>query len=88
MEDAATAEISRSQAYQMRRHGVRLSNGKNVTKELITQIVSQELQVIEKEIGSRRFADGKFPLATELFLRLTTHDHFEEFLTIPAYEHL
>ncbi|MBI4148275.1 malate synthase A [Candidatus Woesearchaeota archaeon] len=88
MEDAATAEISRSQAYQMRRHGVRLSNGKNVTKELITQIASEELRVIEKEIGSTRFADGKFPLATELFLRLTTQDTFEEFLTIPSYEHL
>jgi len=79
MEDAATAEISRSQVWQWVRHGAHLSNGQQVTQALVEGIVAQELK--EKQ-------GGKFALAAELFAQLMTGTEFPEFLTLTAYDHL
>jgi len=81
MEDAATAEISRSQVWQWVRHGAHLSNGRAVTRELVDSIIAQEMQ--EKKLNG-----GKFDLAAELFAQLMTGSEFPEFLTLVAYEHL
>jgi malate synthase len=88
MEDAATAEISRTQVWQWVRHGATLVDGRAVTAELVREVTAEEQQTIEREIGSDRYHAGRFPEATELFLRLATAPDCEEFLTLPAYEML
>src|SRR6266403_889672 len=89
MEDAATAEISRAQVWQWIRHprGA-LDDGRKVTKELFRSVLDEELAKIETQMGEKRFADGKFDVARELFDRITTDDEFAEFLTLPGYEKL
>src|ERR1700719_4248352 len=89
MEDAATAEISRAQVWQWIRHprGM-LDDGRKVTKELFRSVLDEELAKIKTQMGEKRFADGKFDLARELFDRITTDDEFAEFLTLPGYEKL
>jgi len=79
MEDAATAEISRTQVWQWVRHGARLADGRPVTAGLVESIIEQEMQ------GKR---GGKFELAATLFAQLMTGSEFAEFLTLVAYEHL
>ncbi|MGD8188912.1 malate synthase A [Brevibacillus ginsengisoli] len=88
MEDAATAEISRAQVWQWIRHpkGV-LQDGRQVTLELVETIVEEELAKIEASIGEQTYQAGKFPLATQLFIRLIQEDEFSEFLTLPGYEY-
>jgi malate synthase len=79
MEDAATAEISRSQVWQWIRHGAQLSNGRKVTQALVEQIVAEEMK-------DRK--GGKFSQAADLFAQLMTGTEFPEFLTLIAYDHL
>lgn len=86
MEDAATAEISRTSIWQWIRHGKSLSNGQKVTKELFEEMLDEELQVIQKELGDKRFQSGRFREAAELMRRITTQDELIEFLTIPGYQ--
>ncbi|GIO24028.1 malate synthase A [Oceanobacillus sp. J11TS1] len=89
MEDAATAEISRAQVWQWVRYpkGI-LSDGRNVSLELVEQLLKEELQTIEGHVGSDAFISGNFKLAAEIFEALIKQDTFAEFLTIPAYEEL
>ena len=89
MEDAATAEISRAQVWQWIRHprGM-LDDGLKVTKELFRSVLNEELAKIKTQMGEKRFANGKFDVARELFDRITTDDEFAEFLTLPGYEKL
>ncbi len=89
MEDAATAEISRTQVWQWVHNprGV-LEDGRRVTKELVAQTTAEELKKIESEVGAARFASGKFAEASELFHSLVADDTLAEFLTLGAYERL
>jgi malate synthase len=88
MEDAATAEISRTQIWQWLKHGVKLDDGQPVTKERVARTLDEELEVIRKELGDARFEAGAFRAARELFLEVSTSDELVEFLTLPAYERL
>jgi malate synthase len=88
MEDAATAEISRSQIWQWRRHGVRLDDGRPVTADLVRQIQAEELERIEGSIGTDSYTAGRFEEAASLFEQVALSDGFVEFLTLPAYERL
>jgi malate synthase len=88
MEDAATAEISRTQIWQWLEHGVALEDGRRVTRELLDEIVRSETKTIEREIGAERFASGLFDEATKIFVRVSTESPLIEFLTLPAYEAL
>jgi malate synthase len=88
MEDAATAEISRTQVWQWIRHGASLDDGRRVTTELFHRILDEEMERVRAESGEERYASGRFPIARDLFERLSTSAAFEEFLTLPAYEHL
>jgi malate synthase len=88
MEDAATAEISRAQVWQWIRHRRALDTGATVTPDLVRRVLSEELASIRQSIGPAAFDSGRFSTAAELFQRLACADQFEEFLTIPAYEHL
>ncbi len=84
MEDAATAEISRSQVWQWIRSpkGV-LDDGRRITAELVGSLVPQELARIQA-LG----ALGHFERAAGIFVRMSTQDMFEEFLTLPLYEEI
>jgi len=88
MEDAATAEISRTQVWQWLHRGVKLTDGTKVTKELVQQMIKDEIPVIKKYVGADNYAHGKFEKAIELFTQLVEQEEYEEFLTIPAYEYL
>ena len=84
MEDAATAEISRSQVWQWIRtpKGV-LDDGRRITADLVRQFVPEELAKIK--------AGGfncKFDRAAEIFTQMSTQDSFAEFLTLPLYEEI
>jgi malate synthase len=89
MEDAATAEISRSQVWQWVHHGVTLDNGQTVTPDLVRQVETEELERIESEVGSEWFEEhGRADQSRRLFESVALSDEFVEFLTLPAYEEL
>jgi malate synthase len=87
MEDAATAEISRSQIWQWIRSpkGV-LDDGRKVTKELFREMLAKELPKVKAELGKAGWSAGRYEEAAKLFDRITTDDNYVEFLTLPAYE--
>src|SRR5512135_723307 len=86
MEDAATAEISRSQVWQWIRSpkGV-LNDGRKVTKELVAQLLPEEMAKIRALLGPA-YAQGKYDTAAKIFADLVNNDTFVDFLTLPAYE--
>jgi len=88
MEDAATAEISRTQLWQWRTHRATLDDGRVIAADLIGKILEEEMQVIESEIGAERFAAGRFAEAREIFAELCFADELVEFLTLAAYPRL
>jgi malate synthase len=82
MEDAATAEISRSQVWQWIRHGAKLEDGRAVDAALFERLLDEELRTLqEKAPAGQRFDD-----AAKLFRELALSPNFVEFLTLPAYE--
>lgn len=85
MEDAATAEISRTQLWQWLKNEAKLDNEKILTREMILHWESEEMDHIERYVGEQRFKNGKFNLAKELFNELIFSEKFEEFLTLKAY---
>ena len=89
MEDAATAEISRTQIWQWIRNpkGV-LEDGRKVTLELFREILEEEMVKIREEVGEERFTAGRFDLAKKLFDDIIAGDTLEEFLTLSAYREL
>ncbi|WP_438021623.1 malate synthase A [Sorangium sp. So ce315] len=86
MEDAATAEISRTQVWQWIRHRATLDDGEPLTVERFRAAVDGEMAALRGALGEARFDGGRFAEARELFERLSVGDTFEEFLTLPAYE--
>jgi malate synthase len=88
MEDAATAEISRSQVWQWIRHGRRLVEGPPVTRELVRRIQAEELARIRDAVGEAAFGRAAYPDACALFEEVALGDRFVEFLTLPAYERI
>jgi malate synthase len=88
MEDAATAEISRSQVWQWVRHGVTLEDGRTVTPQLVEQTVEREMKDLHEALGASRMSKGRFGEARALFEKLSTAPELESFLTLPAYEAL
>ncbi|CAA9209192.1 MAG: Malate synthase [uncultured Chloroflexi bacterium] len=88
MEDAATAEISRAQVWQWIRHGVRLSEGQPVTRELARQYLHEEVQALRQAWGDALVAKSRLDDAARLFEQVALDEHFVEFLTLPAYEQL
>jgi malate synthase len=88
MEDAATAEISRSQVWQWVHHGASLVEGRRVTAQLVREIEREELLKIEKAVGRDSFAKGRYEEARDVFEQVALSTDFTEFLTIPAYERI
>jgi len=89
MEDAATAEISRSQIWQWIRSpkGV-LDDGRKVTQELFRQWLPEELAKVRDLLGEAEWRAGEYEEAARLFDDLTTRDDYVDFLTLPGYERL
>jgi len=79
MEDAATAEICRSQVWQWAKHGARLSDGRPVTHEMIRQTIAEQ----KNKLNGERIAD-----AADIFQRMMTSADFTEFLTLEAYDYI
>jgi malate synthase len=89
MEDAATAEISRSQVWQWVRHGVTLDTGETVTRELVRRYEEEELENIRRQVGDEFFySEGRPDQSRALFDEVALSDEFVDFLTLPAYEQL
>jgi malate synthase len=86
MEDAATAEISRTQVWQWIARAARLDDGRVVTRELLDELTRDELSRLESELGEARIRGGHFDAAVELFTRLATDAELHDFLTLPGYE--
>ncbi|MGD9225272.1 MAG: malate synthase A [Desulfobacterales bacterium] len=89
MEDAATAEISRTQLWHWVHHpeGI-LDDGRKVTLELFRKVMQEEMEDICDVVGDECFGDGKYNLAAQLFDEIIANDELEEFLTLRAYPHL
>ena len=88
MEDAATAEISRTQVWQWVHHGAHLEDGQPLTADRFRRIVDDELQKLRATLGAERYDAGRFAEARSLFERMSTSETFNEFLTLPAYDEL
>jgi malate synthase len=84
MEDAATAEISRSQVWQWLNSSKGfLDDGRRVTRELVNNIVGEELAKLKK--GGKNLP---YERAAQIFRQISTNEKFEDFLTLPLYEDL
>jgi len=87
MEDAATAEISRSQVWQWMHNGVRLDDGQPVTRDLAERIIAEESATIREAAGPA-FDEPRFEQAAALFSAVALADDYADFLTLPAYEEM
>ena len=88
MEDAATAEISRSQVWQwIRSPKGKLDDGRKVTKAMVAAMIPEEMQKIRELLGPA-FGEGKYDDAAAIFADLVNNDTFVEFLTLPAYDRI
>ncbi|GGG45397.1 malate synthase A [Bizionia arctica] len=88
MEDAATAEISRTQIWQWLKNEVVLEDGRKLSLELYMAIFDEEIEKILTEVGEQNIENTKFELAIKLFDKLVLSDNFEEFLTESAYHYI
>ena len=89
MEDAATAEICRSQLWQWLHHpSASLSDGRKISENLYRQFLTEEIEKIKTLYGLQFYAESKMESAIELFDALVISKQFAQFLTLPAYEKL
>jgi malate synthase len=86
MEDAATAEISRAQVWQWRRHAAKLEDGRTADMKLVSAIIAEQLAETRAAIGEQRFSASQYTAAAKLFETLIGHEQLDEFLTLPAYD--
>ena len=86
MEDAATAEISRTQVWQWLRHGARLDDGRVVDRAMFDTVREEVMVGIRGELGGDAYAASRFDDAAALFDEMSTSEEFSEFLTLPAYD--
>jgi malate synthase len=85
MEDAATAEISRSQLWQWVHNASTTDDGEVITTERVRRIIAEELAAIRAQVGEHAFTDGKFSTAAEILETVALDDEYVDFLTLPAY---
>src|SRR6202020_2976034 len=88
MEDAATAEISRSQIWQAVHHGCELDDGRTVTAELVRQVLDEEMAKIRDEVGEETWQAGRPDETREIFERVALTEPLEPFLTLEEYQYL
>ena len=88
MEDAATAEISRTQVWQWQKYGVTLSDGRKVTPSLILKVLDEEVAGVRAQMGDEKFYATRMIEAAGLMARMSIAPKVSDFLTLPAYEFL
>ena len=89
MEDAATAEISRSQIWQwLHNPNARFDDGRPITVEMFRDTTAAVLVELRQQVGESEFAAGQYELAARLFDEISVADEFTDFLTLKAYEYL
>lgn len=88
MEDAATAEISRTQIWQWLRNEVILEDGRRFDQDLFEKLFSNELGLIQNQVGKETYQSDNYQNAISIFKELVTDTQFEEFLTTKAYKYL
>ncbi|GFR44783.1 hypothetical protein Agub_g6115 [Astrephomene gubernaculifera] len=88
MEDAATAEISRSQLWQWVRHGARTTAGTEITAAYVMKLLQEELDTLKAKMGAEKFARSKYSLAAKLFSSTITGGPYSDFLTTLCYDHI
>lgn len=88
MEDAATAEISRTQVWQWLKNGATLADGRTVTRELVLRTLDEELERVRQEVGEERYYEGRYAEAAGITARMSTANECADFLTLPSYEYL
>jgi malate synthase len=86
MEDAATAEISRTQIWQWINNKATLDDGTVLTRELVSDIADEELHQLRDHLGPEQYAAGHYDQARQLFDQVTLTDDFVDFLTVPGLE--
>ena len=86
MEDAATAEISRSQIWQWVTHSARTADGQLVDADLVRRVADEVVAEIAERVGPEAFQKGRYEEARRLFEEVALSEEFVEFLTIPAYD--
>ncbi|MYK59012.1 MAG: malate synthase A, partial [Rhodospirillaceae bacterium] len=88
MEDAATAEICRSQLWQWRKHGASITDGPPIDDDLLARLIAEEAERIAGARGEDAEALAALEEARALFWDMTASDEFQEFLTLPAYQRI
>ncbi|HET6316632.1 MAG TPA: malate synthase A, partial [Chloroflexota bacterium] len=78
------AEISRSQVWQWVHHGAALADGGRVTRTMVEDIISEEMDKLQPTLA----AGGRLDTARQLFEEVALSEQFVEFLTLPAYGHI
>ncbi len=88
MEDAATAEISRTQIWLWLHTNVKIEDGKTFNLAMYQLLKREELEKIKTLVGENNYENGKFKLAIILFDELVLAKDYKEFLTLSAYNHI
>jgi len=88
MEDAATAEISRTQIWLWLQKNIVLEDGKPFTPYLLKYLTEIELIKIKQDVGELRYTKGRFELAADLFTEMSLRTELDDFLTTIAYKYL
>ncbi|WP_103072025.1 malate synthase A [Aquimarina sediminis] len=88
MEDAATAEISRTQIWQWLKNQVLLDDNRTFNNTLFHLLFDDELEVIKNQVGDSLFETANYQNAIDIFYQLVTAEEFEEFLTTRAYQYV
>ncbi len=86
MEDAATAEISRTQIWQWLHYGATLEGGVSVTESFVLKCIEEEAARVRDEVGHETFDNGRFGEAIDLFRKLILDEKLAAFLTLSAYK--
>ena len=85
MEDAATAEISRSQLWQWLKHGAKTEDGQVITRDLINRLLNEEMAKLKSSLGAK-YTSGKFDLAKERFIATLDLTKYEDFIPSLCYD--
>ena len=88
MEDAATAEICRTQVWQWVKHKARLEDGRPVTEALVRELVASQLTRIRLLLGVEGFHKGRYRTAGRILEQLMLAPELPEFLTLVAYDYI
>ena len=88
MEDAATAEISRSQLWQWLKHKKEMDNGIHISRDYYNKIMIEELNKLQKIYGEENYTTRKFNQASKMFFEMISGNVLDEFLTLPAYKYI